>query len=314
MFDITMQQIEIFLTVAERLSLSGAARELFLNQAGVSRWIQRLEDSLDVTLFLRTNHGVELTAEGEFLYHEMKPLLRRIRTTLKNIRPVYNVPDNILRIGCLESTGIIENLSAKIIRFEQEHPELLLDIEYFNFRDLRENLVCENLDCIVSYSLGFGEYRDVEIKKIHKFDSYFAVSRNHPLAAADRLEPGRLSSETLYLLSLAEMKDAEARAMDECMAYGFIPKEFKYISSREALTLAVRNNNGITIGGPEFGKEYWPDIKLFRIEKPIQDEYMIIAWRRGGLSDLTKEFIASVEMPDNDVQRQNETGQTKGCI
>ena len=307
MFDITMQQIEIFLTVAERLSLSGAAREMFLNQAGVSRWIQRLEDSLDVTLFLRTNHGVALTPEGEFLYHEMKPLLRRIRTTLKNIRPVYDVPNNILRIGCLESTGIIENLSKKTKQFEENHPEILLDIEYFNFRDLRENLVCENLDCIVSYSLGFGEYRDVETKKIHKFDSYFAVSANHPLAAADRLDPGRLRNETLYLLSLAEMKDAEARAFNECTANGFVPKEFKYLSSREALTLAVRNNRGITISGPEFGKEYWPDIKLFKIEQPLQDEYMIIAWRRGGLSDLTKELIDSIAPEENDEQNCDDT-------
>jgi DNA-binding transcriptional LysR family regulator len=74
-FDITMQQIEIFLTVAERLSLSGAARELFLDQAGVSRWMQRLEESLNATLFIRTNHGVELTDEGKFLYNELKPCL-----------------------------------------------------------------------------------------------------------------------------------------------------------------------------------------------------------------------------------------------
>lgn len=160
MFDITIQQIEIFLTVSERLSLSGAARDLFLDQAGVSRWILRLEDSLDATLFIRTNHGVELTDEGKFLYNELNPLFGRIRTTMKNIRPVYALPDNILRVGCLEPAGIIEKLKLKIKRFKQSYPEVLLDIEYFDFRDLRENLVCEILDCIGSYSLGFGEYRE----------------------------------------------------------------------------------------------------------------------------------------------------------
>jgi DNA-binding transcriptional LysR family regulator len=218
---------------------------------------------------------------------------------MKNIRPVYAVPDNILRVGCLDSARIIEQLRLKIKRFEQSHPEVLLDIDYFNFRALRENLVCENLDCIVSYSLGFGEYREVETKKIHKFDSYFAVSSKHPRAAADRLEPGRLKNETLYLLSLAEMKDAESRALSECAAYGFVPREFKYLSSREALMLAVRNNQGIAIGGAEFGKEFRSDIKLFKIDKPVQDQYIILAWRKAGTSDLTREFVASIDSAED---------------
>ncbi len=295
MFDITIQQIEIFLTVAEQLSLSGAARELFLDQAGVSRWIQRLEDSLDTTLFIRTNHGVALTDEGQFLYNELKPLLGRIRITMKNIRTVYAMPDNILRIGCLSTAGFIDKLRPKIKRFEESHPDILLDIAYFNYHELRENLVCENMDCIVSYSLGFGEFREIETKQIYNFDSYFAVSRKHGLASADHLETGQLKNETLYLLSLAEMKDAESRALSECAAFGFVPREIKYLSSREALTLAVRNNQGIAIVGSEFGKEFHPDIKLLKIEEPVQDQFMILAWRKTGLSDLAKVFVDSID-------------------
>lgn len=87
--------------------------------------------------------------------------------------------------------------------------------------------------------------------------------------------------------------------MNECAAYGFVPQEFKYLSSREALTLAVRNNQGIAIGGSEFGKEFWPDIKLLKIEKPKQDQYMGLAWLKSGISDLTKEFVDSIESLEN---------------
>ncbi len=293
MDDITLQQIEIFLTVAERLSVSSAARELFINQAAVSRWIQRLEESLNATLFIRTNHGVELTEEGTFLYKELKPMLGRVCNTMRSIRLVYEMPENILRVGCLGSKGIIEKFTEKIKPFEESHPDVLLDIQHLRFPELRENLVCENVDCIVSYSLGFGEYREVETKKIHMYDSYFAISQKRPMAALDYIAPEYLEDETLYLLSLAEMKDAEYRALRECAACGFVPRRFKYMPSREALMLAVRNNRGIAIGGGEFGKEFRQDIKLYKIEKPVQNQYLIIAWLKSRMSNLTREFVDS---------------------
>jgi DNA-binding transcriptional LysR family regulator len=99
MNDITMQQLEIFITVAERLSLSEAAKDLFLNQSAVSRWIQRMETSLNTQLFLRNNRGVKLTERGEYFYKELKPIFEKLGRTLQTLRGMYDIEDNILRIG-----------------------------------------------------------------------------------------------------------------------------------------------------------------------------------------------------------------------
>ena len=55
------KQLEYFAAVADEGSISGAARELHVAQPPVSRQLALLEDELGVTLFLRTNKGVELT-------------------------------------------------------------------------------------------------------------------------------------------------------------------------------------------------------------------------------------------------------------
>ena len=94
--DITLQQIEIFLTVAEQLNLSGVAKELFINQSTVSRWVQRLESSLNTKLFVRNNRGVSLTPNGEVLYAELKPLFCGLSETLRKMRSIGDMPGSFI--------------------------------------------------------------------------------------------------------------------------------------------------------------------------------------------------------------------------
>ena len=51
----------IFYMVANTGSISRAASELFISQPAVSKAVQKLEQSLNTTLFLRSSRGVSLT-------------------------------------------------------------------------------------------------------------------------------------------------------------------------------------------------------------------------------------------------------------
>lgn len=62
-----LQLITTFLAVAERRSLSAAARALGTTQPTVSRRLRDLEHLLNARLATRTTHRFELTAEGEEL-------------------------------------------------------------------------------------------------------------------------------------------------------------------------------------------------------------------------------------------------------
>ena len=294
MNDITLQQIEIFLTVAEQLNLSEAAKDLFINQSAVSRWIRRLEQSLNKKLFHRNNRGVELTEHGEFLYAELKPMYEKLSETLQNMRNMYDMKDNILRIGCLDSTEVINALKKAVKRFEHSYPDTLLKIELLNFNDLREALVCGKLDCIVTYSLGFGEYWNIATKPLKKLETYLGISAKNPLAAGSKIQVKELKNETLYLLSVAEMKDAEVRAIETCRRMGFIPKDIKYMPSFFAWEIAIKNGRGFSICGKNMSDRFSSDIKLYPIKNPYQDQYVILAWRQNGSTALVNDFIQSI--------------------
>ena len=141
MSDITLQQMEIFVAVAERESLAGAAKDLYLDSASVSRWVSRLESTLGVSLFTRTNHGVELTDDGRFFYYTFKPVLKHIRSAINSRGRKYVLSDNVLHIGCSDFDEIIDFIGPVISRFESEHPEILVNFEVMGSRELQESLV-----------------------------------------------------------------------------------------------------------------------------------------------------------------------------
>lgn len=293
--DITLQQIEIFLTVAEQLNLSEAAKDLFLNQSVVSRWISRLETGLGVKLFHRNNRGVELTENGEFLYETLKPMYEKLEKTLQDMRNMYDVTENILRIGCLNSSEVIGALKTAIEGFERIAPDIMIQPDLLDFNELRDALICGDLDCIVSYSLGFGEYWNIVSKQIQKLDTFIAVSANSNLAKYAAFPPTEaLSDETLYLLSLAEMTGAEIRAIKTCEKLGFRPQSIKYMSSFFALEMAVKNGRGISICGSNMCERFGKRIKLYHVKNPYEEQYVILAWRENGCSASLRKFIDAV--------------------
>ena len=64
----TLQKLKYVVTIAEKGSISEAAKELFLSQPSLTNAIKELENELQITIFHRTNKGIIISNEGdEFL-------------------------------------------------------------------------------------------------------------------------------------------------------------------------------------------------------------------------------------------------------
>lgn len=61
----TLQQLKYAICVAEQGKISSAAKLLFISQPSLTQALRELEEEVKVTVFKRTNRGVEVTAEGE---------------------------------------------------------------------------------------------------------------------------------------------------------------------------------------------------------------------------------------------------------
>ena len=98
--------LKAFLTVATRLNFTQAARDLGVTQAAVSRQIRLLEESLDLQLVIRSPQQVQLTPEGERLFHESSRLNHWIQEDLKG-------GTQLIRIATLQ--GVLESWLVDIL-------------------------------------------------------------------------------------------------------------------------------------------------------------------------------------------------------
>ena len=73
----TLQQLKYVVEVAERGSITEAAKALFIAQPSLSAAVRELEEEAGITIFLRTNRGVVLSREGdEFLGYARQVLMQ----------------------------------------------------------------------------------------------------------------------------------------------------------------------------------------------------------------------------------------------
>jgi DNA-binding transcriptional LysR family regulator len=71
----TLEQLRIFVAVAERLHVTQAAAALHVTQSAASAAVQALEASTGTRLFDRVGRRIELTAAGGVLLGEARGVL-----------------------------------------------------------------------------------------------------------------------------------------------------------------------------------------------------------------------------------------------
>ncbi|EAQ63325.1 putative transcriptional regulator; putative transcriptional regulator (LysR family protein) [Marinomonas sp. MED121] len=127
MKNLNWDDIKFFLALFETNTVSKAAERLNVNYATVSRRIMRLEDSLKLKLFDRTQDGFVSTIEGRFLYDKALEMREKIEALGEDLSPgtVFNQNTKISLVPFLAEHFVIENLAPLHYRF----PELRFEID-----------------------------------------------------------------------------------------------------------------------------------------------------------------------------------------
>ena len=73
----TLQQLKYMIEIVNSGSMNAAAEKLFITQPSLSSAVRELEKELGIELFVRSNRGIALSAEGDVYkrQHQMLPVL-----------------------------------------------------------------------------------------------------------------------------------------------------------------------------------------------------------------------------------------------
>ena len=292
--DITLRQIEIFLTVAQSRSFSEAGRHLFIDQSGVSRWIQRLETVLGTQLFIRHNKGAELTPAGEFLYDEIMPAFGVLNNAVSTIINVKNDPNYTIKIGCLNDEEVLSVFNDSVFQFRILHPDIFLKVDLYSFDELRRKFVNEELNIAVSLHLGFGEYKNTQHLILKEESAYFVLAKDSPVIIDGNLCKNLLNNMTLYLIAPPEVELAEGYILDLCKEQEIMPDKIKYLPNMLAIELVVKNGQGFTFGSEVYLKHFPDELCLFRITSTMRSQRISVFWHSNNIKGIDQRFIESL--------------------
>jgi LysR family glycine cleavage system transcriptional activator len=107
------------------LSFTGAARELHVSQAAVSRHVRGLEHDVGRELFRRLHRAVELTTAGKEFAAELSLSFQRIH---RAVEKVSTAPAQRLRVS-VEPAFAARWLVPRLARFSSAHPDIELELE-----------------------------------------------------------------------------------------------------------------------------------------------------------------------------------------
>ncbi|SAL46629.1 LysR family transcriptional regulator [Caballeronia peredens] len=190
-----LNDIAVFVRVAQFESFSRAARALGMPVSTVSRKVTALEERLGVTLLQRTTRKLSLTAQGRAYFDQCSEPLSHLYDAERVITQTQKKPEGLLRISgpvMLEQASFYGFLSG----FLNDYPQIQVDLYFTNtFLDL----IAENVDVAIR----FGDLRDSSLvaqrvgRSVRKLVASAEYARNHALPS----RPDELSQHPCVLIN-----------------------------------------------------------------------------------------------------------------
>ena len=138
----------IFYYVAQHKSFTRAAEALGNNQPNITRCMNNLEQDLGCKLFVRTNHGVSLTPEGERLYSRAAIAFEQLQLGENEIRADCGLEAGSISIAASE-TALHRLLLNRLDAFHRRYPGVHLRITNDSTPRAMEALLHGQVDCAV---------------------------------------------------------------------------------------------------------------------------------------------------------------------
>ncbi|MEM7224504.1 MAG: LysR substrate-binding domain-containing protein [Pseudomonadota bacterium] len=236
---IPFHQIAAFEAAARNLSFSRAARELNVQQPAVSRQVAMLEETLGVTLFVRTKPRLTLTPEGEILGKAVSGGFDSIQTGLRAVRSVQQ-GEVIVVNAAIGFTSLF--LLPRLAEFQSLYPEVRLELVT---RDQNPDFDPARCDIVVVFGESgiAGTTSSLIIR-----EEMVPICKPGYLAGDAPLDRRALAGQRLLHMTSQEHADDWQRYFEGSGIAPPQPQPLDRIFSYMVYLRAIQNGNGIGLG------------------------------------------------------------------
>ncbi|RIY02190.1 LysR family transcriptional regulator [Aureimonas flava] len=193
----TLEQLAVFVAVAEREHVTRAAAAVGLTPSAVSSAIRQLETQHGVQLFERIGRRVELSAAGGAFLAKARDVLASARSASLLLRDLGDGTSGEIAIYASQTIASYW-LPPILTRFHADNPGIDMHLTVGNTRTV-SRAVLEGRAAVGFVEGGIDE-PDLASRPVGDDRLWVVTAPEHPWARAERLEPGELAEGSSWIL------------------------------------------------------------------------------------------------------------------
>ena len=163
-----MNLLKVFVSVANKKSISLASNELKCAQSNVTSRIKQLEKILGLELFYRVPKGVILTSSGERFYPQALEILHKMENAISSL----NLEEQMshLKVGSTECNAVVR-ISPFLIQLHKDFPKMQLELFTGTTKDILQLI----LDYKIDIAFISGEPKNDSLMVLKKYEEEIAI-------------------------------------------------------------------------------------------------------------------------------------------
>lgn len=177
---ITIEALIVLDAIDSRGSFAAAAEQLNKVPSAISYIVQKLEEQLAVTLFVRQGRRSVLTPAGKHLLEDGRKLLRTVNRLGEQTQTISHGWEPKIRIA-VDSIFAIETLFKPIAQFLAEHPNIEIDLCEEVLSGSWEALIDDRVDLLIGAPGPVPSQQGLRTHVIDQLEQTFVVPKGHDL-------------------------------------------------------------------------------------------------------------------------------------
>jgi LysR family transcriptional regulator, hydrogen peroxide-inducible genes activator len=284
-----LRDLRYLVAIADLRSFVQAADHCFISQPTLSTQIKKMEESLNVQIFERTNKKVMPTELGEQIIASARRILIEVDSIEKLAKNAQDPLAGNFRLGAFPtlSTYIFPGLVPKI---KLALPKLRLILIEEKTETLIEQLRQGQLDAALLAMPIQDDY--LQSRLLFEDEFYLAVASEHPLAKRQSIAQSDLFHQQLLLLD--EGHCLRGQALQICQINDADEQQDVRATGLETLRQMVKAGTGITFMPKIAVREAEEGICYLPFEDPVPKRTIGLFWRKTSSRNELLEIISNL--------------------
>ena len=292
-----INQLRYFISVAQTLNFSEAARRNGLTQPSISHHIGELEKQLGTRLFVRDKRSVSLTDTGRAFLPSALEIVELAHSSELKLKKMETGRSGHINIAAMTSAS---GLLHRCLRaFNAEYPDISVNISFTNGRHSTVTINEERYDIHFSMREMVPGGETFDIMPLESDCLCLALPEDHPLCAEFResgIDFSKLRGERFIAFSETDGPMLYKQVLSVCRARGYNPNIYSQQECAEAVALSVGAGCGIALlSGNLKSVCYAENVALFPIEGADARRDYVMAWHKNVLNPAVQLFVQTVD-------------------